>query len=689
MNIEKARWAAIYAETRTGEHGSASTPLNHPSDRCPIIGGEPAPPVVENLSGFGVQDGGDEASVCSNNEDNDQYPYPAGHERQRHVAATNGDICSFQLPAPGDEFSPQESPSASGPFEMQTTTSQSTMKPLADLSRSVPPRPEDSPVGSRKSGGAAGSDAAASSRSQRGQSLPLSGCSSTSPVQRISADVDSVLESKYLAHWHDGVRPLLPAVFGEIDSLIQRYEVVKLSVLALAASHLGRFHDLQTPSHTELTWPTGSSNHSSDSCNGLSYYSTALKTLASDRLYSHTQLEPCAEMTVLLLVAYFELETGSVSGCIWHLQRVDKLVQSSLKALADSEFGVRLLVAWSGLRAQQVADVCPYGTLTFAHLHSGTIIQAEIDKYIRLTGSTYEFLAHQLARVCITSGLLLLLRTVGKDSANPLYRKWINVSRQVGVNEPPPSLLATWDSRKLLMELDSVGTLLDQWHSSLPLSNLPLESFSSGDFTDPRASLPGLRVRPLCFTTHAAAVDYARYACAQMYASRSSLDRCTGSLDSAEIDPWAHIVLRIVAGIDIAQCFADNVYRHGICWLLTRVALRCCSLEGLMWIDDWFSRAKATGAVAEAGVGLHVLQQLTRTLIEQWENGKFVYLMFSTLGPLTERRNLCMDSRDTRKIQAVIQGRHVDSRGNRKEHDSLAGGQSILFVDALHKFAVT
>ncbi|KAH8734288.1 hypothetical protein BGZ61DRAFT_559865 [Ilyonectria robusta] len=469
--------------------------------------------------------------------------------------------------------------------------------------------------------------------------------------------IDPSKEAWILRQWRL-LLPRLPPAFSQIDSFIRDYEVVKFAAFALATSGIDR-------ASTDTLNPSTSKRYES-----LAYYSHALKIFATGGLNGVGKIEICARLAVLIQFIYFELGSGTVYGRICHLRKFDDLVLSDYDEIMQSTMGTQLVIIWAGLRAQHVADTVPFYSGGFPTLFERSTIQADVDRLIKLTSSTYPLLTSCLSTVSRASDLLLLMDVVGADSSNPIYRKWISLMTQLGHRLPRHGLF-TSQPTELLRILQSQRERLDEWEASLPLTERPVERFSSHTFGTVN-KYSHLQVHPLQFTTHEAAMNYLLYCCVQLYAASTneflgttcwSAMKTPDQTGNASVNPWVLLTLRVAAGLDIQACLFKNIYHIGVTWILERVALRCCSLEVLTWIDDYLRKMEAQG-VYEGGVPIALFRRAVTNMIGEWKRGRVVNLIYTSWDQFHEKEELCKAGTKGIHARAVLHGTVWAGEGN-------------------------
>ncbi|KAH7136262.1 hypothetical protein EDB81DRAFT_858378 [Dactylonectria macrodidyma] len=508
--------------------------------------------------------------------------------------------------------------------------------------------------------------------------------SSTSATEADFWD-DPDRQAQHLAYWRRHISHRLPPVFTSISDLIERHEAVKFAVLGLSASQSAPIQDFSRYRQG------GNFSSSPDLREGFAYYSRTLESFAMRGLSGVQRLDQCARLVVVLLCSYFELAFGTVHGAICHCQQADELVRVDYDNIVQSAFGVRLILAWTALRAQLSADCVPFRQgPSFATAFAGSLIQKDIDRYIDLTSSHYAFLALRLSNACRHSDLLLLMMIVGPDSTSPLFREWISQISQIHSNLPVDNLTAK-SASELFACLDEERQLLDDWYRKLPLNALPVESHLSDDIEGVDDQLLGFKPRPLRFANHESAMNYAYYACAQLYSSKRNLGCKSTRIPSrpvrrdfqesdTAIDSWALLVLRVLAGLDLETCFQDNIFQVGAVWIAERVALRCHSVDALMWIENWLHKAEKLGCHWEGCLPVALSRRFVNMLVAEWHKGRAIRLIYTDHDEFSEKQGLFKTSYKKVRYRAVIHGFAMGSSG---PDDTNSPSQEWPFVDMI------
>ncbi|ETS76925.1 hypothetical protein PFICI_10799 [Pestalotiopsis fici W106-1] len=483
--------------------------------------------------------------------------------------------------------------------------------------------------------------------------------STQSPTETVEL-CDPSRQPIILRRWRTHLLPRMAPVLSRIDSFIEKYEVVKYAVLALGAAHMNQSETFGNKIQLESR-----QSHPEFYADGLAYYSQALESLGLQAREGENAMETTAQLVVVILCTYFEIGSGTFNGSYYHLQQIERTVISNHETIIKSPLGVELVIAWADLKAQHVTDCLPFRTSEAVSIFaSEPQFRADLERNIALTSSDHAFIMLRLCTISRASDLLLLQLTVGCDSSSPLYRSWVSLMKQIGRWKTKSGFAAGNGSLDLYAIMDHERSLLDEWESSLSLSQRPAESFSSKDMMCTNVESSELRVRPLVFSSHHAAMNYLRYCCAQLYASRDNIQYCcnigTPTMNdwaNNRVDPWVMLCLRIAAGLDIHSCLTENMYELGVAWVLIQVSMRSCSIKVLEWIYNYLSKMENSGGSREGRLPINLVKRVLRQVMEEWHKGRVVQLVYTALEAYFEVQELCDIGAGGLTIQAVMLGR--------------------------------
>jgi hypothetical protein len=155
---------------------------------------------------------------------------------------------------------------------------------------------------------------------------------------------------------------------------------------------------------------------------------------------------------------------------------------------------------------------------------------------------------------------------------------------------------------------------LDEWYACLSSAEKPIEN-ACNRCVGPYYS-ESLEIRPMRFTTHLAAMNYAYY-CAARVMDCSNAQRSPhgahdhGNNHAADADAWMMTLLQLAAGLNWSDCLRFNVHTIGIVSLLFACVLRTTNPAIGTWVEDWMIRQGASKDTEEGSFpSLQILQAL-------------------------------------------------------------------------------
>ncbi|KAH7009481.1 hypothetical protein EDB80DRAFT_713418 [Ilyonectria destructans] len=174
---------------------------------------------------------------------------------------------------------------------------------------------------------------------------------------------------------------------------------------------------------------------------------------------------------------------------------------------------------------------------------------------------------------------------------------------------------------------------LDDWHASLMLFELPIESFHDAPLSI-NCKMDDLNIQPLRFNTHSAAMNYAYYVVARVMQCDDLLrglqpnGQTPSNHDLEETDSWIALLLRIASGLDWDDCLQFNVYTVGFSGLLLACALRTSNLAAGLWIQDWLEQRYTVGSLEEGSFPVLQILQVLRALNRERGKGHDMFVVF-------------------------------------------------------------
>jgi hypothetical protein len=399
----------------------------------------------------------------------------------------------------------------------------------------------------------------------------------------------------YLSHFNDVTSALLPAALLEMKPLLMDSSVLRTATRALAASDLAEMESSIVEYRASGTKYKSYALSQVHMRRGINYYDSAI--CAFSKSPASEDISPQSRLTAALLFAYFEWQSRSPKGFFIHLSGANDLVADQYDTISRSPFGSQLLSCWATLYARQSLHRLPFRPLYAEKAKLSNSIHANIrplaekfatshqDKILVLMCDSHCMNARMLLEICMRSGNEDTSATIDRSVAwyGDLFRSPF-VSEEENKKDRP-----LIESDELLRLLVDKRQLLDEWHASLENLDLPMERFTSDTIGRTLSvstlaldyGAEELAVHPLKFHSHTAATTYLFYSVAQLLSSEQRLMPFTlarGSSHSTqqvreEINPWAYLILRIIAGFSKNDWLFSEPYQVGI---LTILAF-CCT----------------------------------------------------------------------------------------------------------------
>ncbi|KAJ4079885.1 hypothetical protein NW760_015247 [Fusarium oxysporum] len=309
----------------------------------------------------------------------------------------------------------------------------------------------------------------------------------------------------YLSAWQDRCGPALPPILEQFSSSESLQPMVSQAMAALSACRLSRLHPYKDYDSSRQFYFRPALSHQIASQEA---YCSAIQGVVSWR-----PLDGCPDATIilriLLLFCCLESATGNFRGFELHSRGVAKLAESSIESIfaIDKTRGIKLLQAWAEIKIHN-------WWLRF-HFSTPQFLLSEVG--FRLESTLRAFLS--VAEPGRTSVLSILCESYWLSSVMHMHR-W-NKADLMGAAAPSRVTKLSLDS--LLSDsiarheqaLEDQKQMLSTWHSLVAGTDLPVDSFD--DARPPVThTCSGLNVKPLRFTSHAAAMNYAYYATARI-----------------------------------------------------------------------------------------------------------------------------------------------------------------------------
>ncbi|EED23033.1 hypothetical protein TSTA_064940 [Talaromyces stipitatus ATCC 10500] len=444
----------------------------------------------------------------------------------------------------------------------------------------------------------------------------------------------SSLSDYYFSQWHNSVATLLPPVFRDITAEMPDFQPLRNAVLAISAAYVAHLESLivRTAHRTRKSFYMPQKDHQYQS---LQYYNQVIQGIGKC-VEMYPQMNSLHVLAALLLSYYFELDSGSFAGGIGHMTVIDKFLSSHRDEIESHTTGQKLLSTWMNLRSQFVNR---YLGSYIPSMSTHSIDMFPLNGMITPKGSHHDSITIMVCNCKLLSRKIILdwcvtrgeSRSVGNSS--PLDKILSRMSLPKARKESVSQLAAIDDD--YWKSLEKCHAKLDEWHSTLELSELPIESYASqrrnltGQSTNESNSLD---ILPLKFHTFEAAMNYAYYAQARMMCSLDVINRLRNPKFvvpplTRKDCPWAELILRITAGLQISDCIYKNTFNAGILPILILCMVSCPRPDVASWIEGWIRKVEDFGVPLESGLPFGLIKRIIRFIINQRQSRRDVLLV--------------------------------------------------------------
>jgi hypothetical protein len=312
-------------------------------------------------------------------------------------------------------------------------------------------------------------------------------------------------------------------------------------------------------------------------------------------------------LTGMVLLAHLEAMNGDFGQFESHSNAIDRLTASMAGTVADPST-CQLIANWTQARAHNWWRRFHFSTIDFQGHNESMVCSPWLSSVLETVEDQRAVIMTLLCECCRLRSAALLARwddsriTDAEDIAFDLS------------DTPLPNSPA----------VDSQRAALDRWHLRLPLSELPIERFM-----EPPGCTSAFEVRPLQFTTHQAAMNYAYYVVSRLFLSGFATDAETSqAAGTQKANAWGLLLARIAAGINWDDCLRLNAFIIGFSTLFIPCALHCPDVRVGLWLQDWLEE-RYTAAALEEG-SFPVLQGLLalRAINRERRDGRDIWAVF-------------------------------------------------------------
>ncbi|OKL61056.1 hypothetical protein UA08_03137 [Talaromyces atroroseus] len=451
-----------------------------------------------------------------------------------------------------------------------------------------------------------------------------------SPLTRIRNSAS--LTEFYFTQWHNGVAPLLPPVFRDITTEIPDFPPLRNAILAISAAYVAHLESLIVRTahrRNRKSYYIPQKDHQYQS---LQYYNKVI-TGIGQCVEMPPQMKSLDVLATLLLSYYFELDSGSFTGGIGHMTVIDKFLASHDEEIRSYRAGQKLLSTWMNLRSQFVNR---YLGSHISSMPSHSIDTFPLNRTIDKGESHNDSITIMMCDCKLLSRRIILDLCVarGETRSGSDSSALDKILTQISIPKPrreSVSQLAAIDDG-YWKSLAEQRERLDEWHSTLDLSELPIESYVSqrqGVTGQSSTEMDKIDILPLKFHTFEAAMNYTYYAHAQLMCSQDVIPRLKGTKFvvpalTRKDSPWAELILRITAGIQISDCIYKNIFTAGILSTLAACIVLCPRADVATWIQDWIRRVEDFGIPLESGLPFGIIKRIISFILDERKSGRDV-----------------------------------------------------------------
>ncbi|PYI24351.1 hypothetical protein BO99DRAFT_349886, partial [Aspergillus violaceofuscus CBS 115571] len=428
---------------------------------------------------------------------------------------------------------------------------------------------------------------------------------SAEPLLHIDTIIDlRSVESEhfYLTYWESSCIDALGCLFHGINSILDEDNTLKQSLLALAACNISR----RSPEgHTNqgrlIVLPNRTHLLSSQR-----YYSSAVGETART-LQAKASSSPLTTLAILVLFCLMETAMGNFRGFGWHCQGIAKIIDLQLPHLSQDALGKELIAAWLASRLHMWWRRMYFTTFALQLSQRSLSVSPQLTQVLRTIDAQKTLLVSILCESHRVSAIATLQVLSGTHAAS----------------------LATCTVDECVSLLEAEGRKLDEWHSRLDRSQLPLDVLPQ----PPQGRFSEI-AHPLLFHSYEAAINYAYYSAARIMQCTEILHSRADSDEDQEVRPgndhavstsWMIVLLRTVAGLDILECASRNTYSIGIASLLLASVLRCDDLRCGLQVQNWLQKCVDLAILEEGSFPIAQTLDAVRIVNSERAAGRDVY----------------------------------------------------------------
>lgn len=399
------------------------------------------------------------------------------------------------------------------------------------------------------------------------------------------------------------------------------------TMMALSAGRLSRMLPRRSSSSHPNILGLSLRPDSSHKARSQRYYYSAIKGI-SDWVMNSNASQAATTLATLILFCYWESSMGNFRDFSVHSGGATKLIEAEESTLAQQGFvGYGLMAAWVRAQMNNWWRRMHFSTVDFQRKQDPVSISPSVEGILDLVGDS-------------KASVLVMLCESLRIYSSAVVDYWDLVSNPLPIDHEsqPSSQTTTAFSERLegsaclypyTLLMKAQARKLSDWHTRLPLSQLPITSFHSAY----PATLEdrSLGVEPLYFQSHDSAMNYAYYITARVIQSADLLNDRKSSTASQEADRWALILLQIAAGIEWEECIRLNTFAIGFSGLLLVCAIHTSNSAIGLWIQHWLEERQRTSHLEEGSFPVLQVLQVLRAVNHAGARGLDVCAVFQTV----------------------------------------------------------
>ena len=436
-----------------------------------------------------------------------------------------------------------------------------------------------------------------SSLLEHSSSPPLQNLSFSGIMQSFNRSESEIL---YIAYWEKYCVRALHRFLKQITLPADHHKPLKHALLALSACNFSR----SSPERAERESSSAQVIYRPNRQHQLfsqQYYASAVGQIA--RIINKNAISsPYHTLAALVLFCYLETAMGNFVNFGYHAEGIATFIQAQYTAISSNSIGRELAAAWILARYHNWWLRMNFSTFSFQLSQPSQRLSADFMNLLHSINARRVIVTSVLCESYRISTIALLQLLNGRRTP------------QITIDKCITSLKA--ESKKL-----------DDWHSALSQSELPIENPSD---TEP---VEQSEIRPLLFKSQDLAMNYAYYVSSRIMQYTWSIYELHNSYHGFN-DPekeilthWMTILLRIVAGLDKEECSRANVYSIGATSLLVACLLRCNNAVLGRWIENWLHEWEALSIFEEGSFPIIQALGVVRLVNEKRANGNNVYMI--------------------------------------------------------------